>query len=655
MEKKSKEIKLVKVNSSDDGRRYDAYGYLIKDKKAETPVTEQEPDDMMADEPEYTAPRSSRGTDLDARAAIESGMHNRTHRDFSKEYDEQRAAARANAQRPSQVSRTQNSNGQNPGAQNSHARNASSGTSTRTAEEERAARAAKAAREAKAAEKAKKDAAKAEKEAAKAEKEAAREEKAREKSEKQQLKEQKKQEARAKKEAEENRELTAHERRLQIYKKQRREIFLGVLKVVAVLAVIAVIVLIVHFSGKSRNRINTQYISKGYIEDEAEGTLTFLRKELPVYSSFSGIFVPNVNEGDRVSKNTIIGYVTKPEYSDSLKELKEIEDRITAAQKAASYVLSSKSSEMLALEDAIDTSTDKLAELAMAGNLLDYSDCAAELNELMERKNELLLNADTQDTYIAGLQKQRNALLNKISSYMYEVRAAVSGTVSFNVDNLQDRVSMASESLGTRIGTTNFASTLSSTLTFAEWADFSIPDSELSTCRGTEVSNGSIVARIAPEISYYVTMELNDPSKHSISNGRKVTVYAPEDNLSFEATTVGVYYCGERAMVVLEADRCLASSISVRKVKGSVIFTHIEGFKVPLRALTDWDSAGLTARITLVRSGFVEYVHVNVLGRNNDYAIINSRSTLDDSDGLYVRENDEYVVNYDKVYEGQGV
>jgi hypothetical protein len=71
--------------------------------------------------------------------------------------------------------------------------------------------------------------------------------------------------------------------------------------------------------------------------------------------------------------------------------------------------------------------------------------------------------------------------------------------------------------------------------------------------------------------------------------------------------------------------------------------------------LSDWDSAGVTARLTILRSGYVRFAYVNVLGRDNDYAIINSRSTLDDGSGVSVRENDEYIVNYDKVYEGQAI
>ena len=132
-------------------------------------------------------------------------------------------------------------------------------------------------------------------------------------------------------------------------------------------------------------------------------------------------------------------------------------------------------------------------------------------------------------------------------------------------------------------------------------------------------------------------------------------IYVTADNIKFDAETVGVYYSGDEALAVFKASRALDGTISLRAEDGRIVFSHVEGLKVPLRVLSEWDTAGVTARLTILRSGYIRYAYVNVLGRDNDYAIINSRSFLDDGTGVAVRENDEYVVNYEKVYEGQGI
>ena len=105
----------------------------------------------------------------------------------------------------------------------------------------------------------------------------------------------------------------------------------------------------------------------------------------------------------------------------------------------------------------------------------------------------------------------------------------------------------------------------------------------------------------------------------------------------------------------MRSDRSLDSTVSLRQAKATLIFSDVEGLKVPLRVLSDWDKAGITARLTVLRSGYVRYAYVNILARDDSYAIINNRSTLDDGTGIYVRENEEYIVNFDKIEEGQGV
>ena len=356
-----------------------------------------------------------------------------------------------------------------------------------------------------------------------------------------------------------------------------------------------------------------------------------------------------------MAKNAVVGHVVKPEYSDALEELKDIENRISAAQKASSYIDASKSGEMLVLEDAIEKEIGKLAKLAMSGGLSGYRDSFTELNDLFGRKNELEMSAGSTDTYISGLQAERQSILSRISSYMYEVHAPEAGIISFRSDGFEGRVTEITGFLRRRIEETNFTSVQSSTLTPSESAGIELPDGDLTSVAGASVNNGTTVARIATDNVYYVTMKVSDPSDHRISSGSTAVVDISGDNIRFEAETVGLFYGESGAVAVFKVSRAMDSTVSLRSQEGRVIFSHIEGLKVPLRVLTDWDKAGVTARLTILRSGYIRYAYVNVLGRDNDYAIINSRSTLDDGTGISVRENEEYVVNYDKFYEGQGL
>ena len=100
----------------------------------------------------------------------------------------------------------------------------------------------------------------------------------------------------------------------------------------------------------------------------------------------------------------------------------------------------------------------------------------------------------------------------------------------------------------------------------------------------------------------------------------------------------------------------IAGTISGRVVNCDVVVDSSEGIKVPKRALAEWDSAGVTARIAIVRSNYVSYVYVNVLAEDGEYAIISNSNGFgsEEEDAITsVRINDLYVVNYEKVTEGQ--
>ncbi len=644
-QKKKGEVRLVKVNSAtEDTRQYDAYGYEIsreEPRRKTNTVNGAGGSDGSENYSETGYDEGASGVnssrkytyDADIRAAIESGAHRRTN--TSGRTEDRTESVR--------TTRTESSRSYSGERSSNAVQNRGTGSGERRRTVSRGSHTASVRSNSESVEEKRRPA-----EQKKSKKKPERQTKVKEK------KEEKKPEKTEPVE-EEKRELTPAEQRKQIAKQKRRATVGGIFKVIAVILIIALIIVLISVNSRKNEGINTQYLSTGYIEDAASGTISFIRAETPVYSSFSGVFVPDVNEGDRVSKNAIIGHVVKAEYSETLKELKEIESRIAAALKASSYVDASKSGEMLSIENAIENRINDMAALAMSGSLSGYSRIFSELDELFSQKNELEMSTENTDTYIKGLRRERNATLEKIASYMHEIYAPVSGVVSFYTDGMEGRVSDIKKSMGERVASTNFTSVQSSTLTSSEYESLSLPETTPATVLGREVGNGTVVAHIATENSFYVTMEVDDAESHHIYSGGSAEIYIDSGNILFSAETVGVFYYGNKAVAVFSASRALDSTVSFRREEGRIIFSHVEGFKVPLRALTDWDSAGVTARITLIRSGYVRYAYVNVLSRDSDYAIVNSRSTLDDGSGYYVRENDEYVVNYDKVQEGQGI
>lgn len=437
-------------------------------------------------------------------------------------------------------------------------------------------------------------------------------------------------------------------------KKQKKRKFFTALRVGIFLVCIGILVLVVLLSGRVGKQVNTQYVQRGSIDNAVKGNIVFLRNEIPVTVTQNGTFVPYVKEGDRVSKDALIGYVIQTGYEVHLAELRTVENKLIAAHQAMSYVNSAKTPELLAVEEAIEHALTQLSDMATLGDVTGYTACAKELSALYREKNELMMNMETTDSYLSGLQQQRNQILTQIQSSMFQVVAPESGVVSFRIDAQESIVSGAYNALHNQVEQTDFTTPSSCRVSDSVLALFNVPDSQLRTMSDTAVQSGNIVARITPDVSYYATMEIPSADGLQIVPGYKATVRTDTGSFSFEAEICGVYQSESRLMLVLSCKKALMATISERKIYGEIVFAHTEGIKVPLRALTEWDDAGVTARLTIVRAGYVEYVYVNILAKDHDYAVINSKATMDDQ-GISVRVNDIYVVEYEKVQEGQAL
>lgn len=213
---------------------------------------------------------------------------------------------------------------------------------------------------------------------------------------------------------------------------------------------------------------------------------------------------------------------------------------------------------------------------------------------------------------------------------MHKITTANAGVVSFHVD----------EAIGL-FDTMDIKGVCQSEL--------AILDTKISNTANKNVSYGEVVARITPGVSYYIAIDTD--KLDGFEEGETVTVKARDRKYETNAKIVSV----NEDVAILETSSALASCVSKRSVEVDVILQHQEGMKVPLRCLSDWDEAKVTARIALVRANFVEYVYVNVLARNDEYAIISSKTKFDDDTTQGVKYNDIFVVNHEKVKEGEVV
>ncbi len=441
-----------------------------------------------------------------------------------------------------------------------------------------------------------------------------------------------------------------HERRLKEKKPKKRKKINNGIKIAILLLVVAITVGLFWYGRNANNDIRTAFLSTGIIENTCNAKVSVIRKEKALTAGFSGRVVAEVNEGDRVAAGTVVAYVVKPEYESELVALRKIEDKISAAQGAATYV-ESEHAELSALNTQIYEMTKKLAMMGSNySSFSGFSDTIQQLELLFETKNEILMNSETTDAYITELKNQRTAILSNLDSYMKEVVSDTAGVVSFYADSKCDeatnKANEITEYVNKKGETGNYIS--ESTLAFSE--------DSMKNMIGAEVSAGQVVAKVTPDVEYYLSAEIALENASSFYPGKSVSVRTKDRTFVVEGQVVEVMNFGEKIYLLMKSSSGINGTVSERTIESQIVIDSSKGLKVPKRSLTEWDSAGLTARITILRSNYVSYVFVNVLAEDGEYAIISSTNDFvseDDEGVTSVRVNDIYVVNYELVTEGQ--
>ena len=445
--------------------------------------------------------------------------------------------------------------------------------------------------------------------------------------------------------------IAPHERRILEREPKRKKYIANVIKVVAVVLLVAIVVCIFVFGTMEKEgEIEQAFLTTGTIENVYNVNAHIIRDEYGVTAGFSGKMIAAVNDGDRVAAGAIIGYIVKPEYEKELELLRQTESKISAAQNAASYV-ENQHTELGFLNEQIDDLTQKLSAISSSSSTLSqYGEILKELNQLFNTKNEILMNADSTDSYITGLKSQRASILANLQTCMQEVKTAHAGVVSFFADGrtnvATEKNAMIASYLSKKGETGN---SLSENALYYD-------SSDLIYTVGSDVTSGQTVARVTPDVNYYIAIDVSKVDYSVFIPGKKITVRAKSRDFSVEAAVEELLKYADKTYVLLKSSTGLAGSVSQRIVESELIIDYMNGLKVPKRALAEWDTAGLTARIAILRANYVSFVYVNVLAEDGEYAIITPSNNFvtDEDEGITsVRVNDIYVVNHENVTEGQ--
>ena len=400
---------------------------------------------------------------------------------------------------------------------------------------------------------------------------------------------------------------------------------------------IAIIVLIILAVGRpgASNSIKSGYVQQGVLERSAEGQGIFLRKETLVSTGTGGKVIADINEGERVAKGEVVAYVVDEAMEGEVEELKKIEDRILSAQVYSDSMTETISASLVKVSETVIN--DILADSAhrLKGSLRDFTALRSDVETSFTLQNDLSMDITSKDEYMQSLLAKRAEVNARLEGHMYALKAPEAGVVSYTLD-----------------GNEGTSSTLDyENLTISQLSPFK---SNGTRTLGSDVKSGQPVFRITSSDYYYVAVTVPASAAENINKNDVVTIQAKNRSFKAKATVMSVSEAGDRYLVVLRSSSNMATTISYRLQDVEVIFESVTGMKIPVRALSDWDSAGITAKIKVIRSNVVEGIYVKVLSHDDEYAIVSNNTSFDDESGVAgLKLNDMYVLNPESVTEGQ--
>lgn len=420
-------------------------------------------------------------------------------------------------------------------------------------------------------------------------------------------------------------------RRRAVSKKRERKIRSAQLVKASIVVLIIVIVLLITLSKCDYDDpYGTAYVTSGSIEFMSDAKVSFIREEEVCTAPESGILVPAVNEGEKVSAGTTIAYVTTAERTELIDQLAEIEEKIEAIRKLDNSSSGVMSADVTAIDEEIDVLSRELADATANGQMERYSEIKNEIDSLIIKRNELITDSQSGSSYLTSLESEKHLIEERIKIYTKPVVAKSAGIVSFYIDGNESAFSEYNKLLKE-----NSASDVINISSVSSGEGKSLLDSQ--------VSAGSVVAKVITSNDYYVAAVTEGSA--DVQNGKKLPVKSKDRAYVSDIEVVSVSYSAGKTLIIGKTSKSLVSSLGKRMIDGEVITGQYSGMKIPLSSLTEFDSTGSTARLTLVRSNYVVYAYVNILAKDAEYAIISDKTAFSDA---VIKDKDGNVVEVDK-------
>ena len=119
-----------------------------------------------------------------------------------------------------------------------------------------------------------------------------------------------------------------------------------------------------------------------------------------------------------------------------------------------------------------------------------------------------------------------------------------------------------------------------------------------------------VYAKITDDLYYYVACMAELSEINDLKNGSAVTVRINDNNLYVNMIVESIRKEDGKAIVILKSSKALGETMSLRLIDIDVISKKIDGLKVPIKTLVNYNNLSKTAEVACIKYSYVRFIPV---------------------------------------------
>ncbi len=382
------------------------------------------------------------------------------------------------------------------------------------------------------------------------------------------------------------------------------------------------------------NNVSTDIVRMGEIEDSINTDAYIIRDEEVLNSPIDGKCIKSVLDGEKIRKDTTVATILNKSSEELLADMKALDLSIIEMQKKEMDNRNFFSEDIKKIDKEIEEKLQTVILKSNTGNLLEVRGIKDEIDELIQKKATIAGDLSISNVRLKSLKNEKMILQQRINENTKKIVSITSGIVSYIVDGYEDVLNPDKIS----------------SLTVAELEKLKVVRKN-SDKDNISVKADKPVAKIVKGIDYYIVFALDSRQSEDIEEGRGFDIRINDMDKVIRGK---VFFKSEpmegKYIIAIEVDKALSETVGLRKISVDLIKSYYNGLKVPVHSLRNIDEKNKIADIFLVKANRAKNAKVQIVGINNEFAII-SDPGIKFNDGVSLYSS--YIVNSKNVEEGQ--